>query len=81
MPVFKEALRELKLLAEVGSPLTLVGFSLEFRESPVLEQAPMESENISGKSPERGNQPRNCLYSTKRRIYPEKRRFRGKREY
>lgn len=52
MPVFKETLRELKLLAEVGSPLSLVGFSLELRESPVLEQAPMKSENISEESPE-----------------------------
>lgn len=53
--VFEGTLEE---LAPWGSPLTLVGFSLEHRESPVSEQAHMEAEGSSGDSPGGENQPR-----------------------
>lgn len=43
--VFEGTLEELELLAEGGSPLTLAGFSLEHKESPVSEQAPTEAES------------------------------------
>lgn len=60
MPVWylRKILEELELLAEGGggwSPLTLVRFSLEHRDSPLLKQAPVEAEGITGGSPVGGN--------------------------
>lgn len=77
--VFDGTLEELELLAEGGGvPLTLVGFSLKHREPPVLEQAPMEFEDISGGSPEEDKQLPFVLHLRSAKGDPTLREVRGK---